>query len=300
MISSEILRQHIPVMPDETINYLNCQSEGVYIDGTIGLGGHSEKILESTAKGTVLIGIDLDSECLAIARERLSRFGDRVLLVQGNFCDMDLILKERGYKDVQGILLDIGMNSYHLLQKKRGFSFKDAEDASLDMRFDKDRGPAAADIINRYRQNELEKIFRDYGEERWSGRIARAIVRERKKEKIATVGRLVQIVLSAIPNLRSRPRIHPATRTFQALRIEVNRELDNLRNALDTAIDCMHKGGRLCVISFHSLEDRIVKHKFKEAPGLKIITKKPLIASSEEKAENPRARSAKMRVAERC
>ncbi|MGA1868298.1 MAG: 16S rRNA (cytosine(1402)-N(4))-methyltransferase RsmH [bacterium] len=300
MIPREICAQHIPVLVNEALFYLNCQSEGVYVDGTVGLGGHSEKILEYTSAQSTIIGIDRDPECLVIAQERLSRFGNRVLLAQGNFRDIDEIVKNAGYTHIQGILLDIGMSSYHLQPNKRGFSFNDFSDAPLDMRFDMSSGPTAGDIINHYPVHDLERIFRDYGEERWSRRIARAIGRERQKEKIMTVGHLVAIILSSISKRGSRWRIHPATRIFQALRIEVNRELDNLKSALESAKDCLDKGGRLCVISFHSLEDRIVKNKFKETAEFRSITPKPLTATREEISKNPRARSAKLRAAERC
>lgn len=311
MISNDETTEHIPVLCKEAIYYLNCQAkEGVFVDATVGLGGHAKEILNATSKSSILIGLDLDAKCLEIASRRLSKFGKRVILHQGNYKDIDLILNNLGISKVQGMLFDVGVCSYHFKENQRGFSFKDAKDAPLDMRFDEtSKRLKASDIINRYKEVDLERIFREFGEERWARRIARGIIRHRKKEKIMTVDKLVGCIYSSIPNLSTRFKIHPATRVFQALRIEVNSELENLKCVLSKITDYLDKGARVCVISFHSLEDRIVKHSFKELsrkeddnsnPRLKIITKKPILVSDEERILNSRARSAKMRVAERC
>lgn len=309
-VNDELL-EHIPVLCHEVVEYSNCQiKEGVYVDATVGFGGHAEEILKATSKRSILIGIDIDVGCLEIAKKRLSGFGERVILHQGNYKDIDLILNDLGIDKVQGILFDVGVCSYHLRENGRGFSFKDKKEAPLDMRFDvKSSRLKASDIINRYKVFDLERIFRDFGEERWARRIAKGIVRQRQKEKIMTVGALVNCIYSSIPNLSTRFKIHPATRVFQALRIEVNQELENLKKVLSKITDCLDLGARVCVISFHSLEDRIIKHGFIELskpknsnnnPKIKIITKKPISVSISERAKNPRARSAKMRVGERC
>lgn len=297
---------HVPVMCEEVVRYLDCHPGGIYVDGTLGMGGHALAILERIKPHGLLVGIDWDEESLRIAHNRLASFGNQVMLVHGNFADLPVILKKIELDIVDGILLDLGISSYHLEQSGRGFSFKD--DEALDMRIDKQNPLTARDIVNRFPEEELGRIIREYGEERWARRIAKAIVRERGRGPLTTAARLASIVASAIPRQFHPPKIHPATRTFQALRITVNRELENLALAIEGAISVLKPGGRLCIIAFHSLEDRIVKRNFQEIERsglmgeramLRRITRKPVVPSREECAANPRARSAKLRVAER-
>ncbi len=297
---------HVPVMCREVLGYLDCHAGGIYVDGTVGMGGHALAMLDKITPGGLLIGIDWDEESLSIARKNLASFGDQVILVQGNFASLPLILKELNFNAVDGILFDLGISSYHLERSGRGFSFK--SDEALDMRMDMQNPLAARDIVNRFSEKELEKIIREYGEERWARRIAKVIVREREKQQLTTSKLLATIVASAIPQRFHPRKIHPATRTFQALRIAVNRELENLAGGIKGAVSVLKPGGRLCIISFHSLEDRIVKRNFQEmekigfmdeGPVLRRVTRKPVIPSPAECAANPRARSAKLRVAER-
>ncbi len=287
--------------------YLSCVPGGVYCDGTIGLGGHAEKILEFTSPGGRLIGIDLDSLALEKAKERLARFGERVILVKGNFKDLPSILQSFHFPTLNGVLLDLGLSSLQLQCRKRGFSF--LYDAPLIMNFDINGEIKALDIINQYSESGLTDLFRKYGEERWSRRIARKIVKERAKTAIVSTKQLVGIIYSAIPGSLKRRRIHPATRIFQALRIKVNNELDNLDWFLEGVWGCLKPGGRVCIVSYHSLEDGLVKKRFREKGSgrykeagkegaIDIITKKPIRPGIEEVKENPRSRSARMRVAE--
>jgi 16S rRNA (cytosine1402-N4)-methyltransferase len=285
---------HIPVMLDETMDFLRPRDGGIYVDCTLGAGGHAERILELSSPSGKLIGIDLDSEAIATAKERLSRFGDRVTFIHGNFADLTDILGSLGLDKVDGVLMDLGVSWMQLSKPERGFSFR--VEAPLDMRMDRGNPVTAFDVVNTKSEEELCDIFRRYGEERWARRIARRIVRSRSRSPIATTRQLAEIVESAVPGRRRR--IHPATRVFQALRIYVNRELDNLEKGLDSAIEALKPGGRICVISFHSLEDRIVKWRFRRNPLLKVLTPKPLSPSDEEVEGNPRSRSAKLRVAE--
>jgi len=273
---------------------LNIRREGIYIDATVGLGGHAYAILQEIGPRGMLIGIDRDEESLRIARERLS--DPRVLLMQGNFSEMETMIRARGVTAVDGILLDLGVSSLHLRSRGRGFSF--ASEALLDMRMDRTQKVSARDIVNRYPEYELVRIFREYGEERRARRIAKAIAWRREKKPIQTCTELAQIVEKACG---VDGRIHPATRIFQALRIAVNEELSHLEKGLHAALHLLKKGGRLCVISYHSLEDRIVKHFMGENAKkgmLNIITKKPVAPAPEEKRMNPSSRSAKLRVGE--
>ncbi|HID55575.1 TPA: 16S rRNA (cytosine(1402)-N(4))-methyltransferase RsmH [Candidatus Poribacteria bacterium] len=287
-------RFHIPVLLDEVMCLLNPKDGGIYVDCTLGAGGHAERILQLSSPGGRLIGIDLDSEAISIARERLKRFGDRVSFVHANFADLDDILRSLGLEGVDGVLMDLGVSWIQLSDPKRGFSFR--MEAPLDMRMDRRAPLTAYEVVNTKSERELREIFRKYGEERWAGRIARRIVRCRERSPILTTKQLARIVESAVTR---RGRIHPATRVFQALRIYVNGELDNLERGLDSAIRWLKPGGRICVISFHSLEDRIVKWKFRGMKAhLRIITPKPITPGGEEVKENPRSRSAKLRAAE--
>jgi 16S rRNA (cytosine1402-N4)-methyltransferase len=306
---------HRPVMVSEVLASLKCRAGGVYLDGTVGGGGHACEILKSSSPNGLLIGIDADLDAIEEAKKRLAPFGDRAILFKDNFTAMGAILKKAGINRVDGILLDLGVSSFQLDNASRGFSF--TLEAPLDMRMDRTRGPSAYDLIHALSKEKLEKIIRDYGEEKMAGRIAAAIVRRRSLSPVRTTTELADIVLRASLKARSPRRIHPATRTFQALRIAVNRELENLKEALACGIDLLNVGGRFSVISFHSLEDRIVKNKFNdEEKGcicppeiplcvcgrkqtLKIITKKPVCPDKNEIQENPRSRSAKLRTAER-
>lgn len=304
--------KHIPVLLKEAVELLNCKSSGIYIDCTVGAGGHAERILELTSPDGKVVGIDQDEEILKIAEGRLKRFGERVRLMHGNFSDIKGIMKD---EKADGILFDLGVSSYQLEDKERGFSFM--SDAPLDMRMDKKAETTAADIINSSSERELSDIIFKYGEERFAKRIASFIVREREKKAITTTLQLSNIITKAIP-ARFRPRdIHPATRTFQALRIAVNHELEILERSLLDAVDILKPKGRMCVISFHSLEDRIAKRTFQRLekgcicpskipicqcgikPSVRIITKKPVIPAEEEINANPRSRSAKLRTAEK-
>lgn len=306
---------HRPVMVPEVLASLKCHAGGVYLDATVGGGGHAYEILKSSSPNGLLIGIDADSDAIEEAKKRLAPFGDRVVLLKDNFTAMGTILKNAGIDKVDGILLDLGVSSYQLDNASRGFSF--TLEAPLDMRMDRSQGPSAYDLIHALSREKLGKIIRDYGEEKMAGRIARTIVRQRAISSIRTTTELADIVAKAALKKGAASRIHPATRTFQALRIAVNDELGNLKRALDYSVDLLNIGGRFSVISFHSLEDRIVKNTFSEKekgcicppdvpfcvcgrkPTLKIITKRPIVPDKDEIKENPRARSAKLRTAER-
>lgn len=299
---------HTPVLTKEILNYLDFKKGGVYIDCTLGGGGHSKAILENVYPHGLLIGIDQDMEAIETAKEELKSYIDKVKLVKGNFKNLEGILSDLNIGTVSGIIFDLGVSFHQLKEKKRGFSFK--EDSHLDMRMDLNQEFNADIIINSYSEKDLAEIFEKYGEERSSRRIARIIVTERKKKALTTTKQLADLIIKTLPRVKKRNtwRIHPATRVFQAIRIEVNQELKALEKGLNQAIRVLENKGRICVISYHSLEDRIVKHLFKEAEkkgkeeknyGLKIITKKPIRPSSEEVRDNPKARSAKLRVAEK-
>ena len=291
---------HIPVMVHEVLFYLDPQKDGIYVDCTVGTGGHSLAIMERTPGKVKLIGIDWDEEALKIASERLRKFRDKTILVRASFVEIKKVLESLGITEVNGFLYDLGISSLQLNDPKRGFSFK--EDNPLDMRMDIRKDITAAQLVNKLSLRELESIFRTFGEERWAARMAKFIVEERKKQPISTTKQLVITLKRAVPaKFRKGSRIHFATRVFQALRIAVNQELENIRLGIPAAIDLLKKGGRICVISYHSLEDRIVKRIFKEVEGkeLILITPKVVKPSSEEIQNNPRSRSAKLRVAEK-
>lgn len=272
------------------------------LDCTVGYGGHAELLLESCVSGTTVIGLDRDSRAIDFCRQRLVRFGERAVLLRGNHRDLKRHLAEAGFSSVDGVLFDLGVSSPQLDDPDRGFSFQ--REGPLDMRMDQTTGMTAAELVNTGTEGDLADIIFQYGEERYSRRIARAIVRERGRRPIETTGALVSVIAGAVPSAYRRGRIHCATRTFQALRIAVNRELESLEPSLRDAIDVLAPGGNICAISFHSLEDRIVKRTFRSlAQGpdasLALLTKKPVLPSEEECRANPRARSAKLRVAER-
>jgi 16S rRNA (cytosine1402-N4)-methyltransferase len=306
---------HKPVLAAEVIASFECRTGAVYLDGTLGGGGHAFEILANSAPDGRLIGIDADEDALREAKKRLAPFGDRAILVKGNFADMETILSGMNIKKVEGVLLDLGVSSHQLDTAERGFSF--TLDAPLDMRMNRDRGPSAYDLVHSLSGEELEGILRKFGEERMAGRIARSIVARRTLSPIRTTSDLADVVAGAMPRARGRVRIHPATRTFQALRIAVNNELANLQQALTDGMALLKPGGRFSVISFHSLEDRIVKSAFHAAekgcicppdlpvcacgrkPTMKVLTRKPVISGAAEVRDNPRARSAKLRTAER-
>ncbi len=286
---------HYPVLLKETIEYLAPKNNEIYVDGTMGMGGHTAEILEKSKPDGRVIGLDWDEEALALARERLSVYGDRLRTFRRNYAEISECLKELGISKLNGIVLDLGMSSYQLDLSSRGFTFKGSE--PLDMRMDNRGKTTAAELLNSRSADELADIFFYYGEERQSRRIAARIVEERKNDRIETTDRLAGIVAQAVPKRFHPKKIHVATKVFQALRIAVNRELENLKNILDEAPALIVPGGRLCIISFHSLEDRLIKWKFREHSSFNILTKKPVIASEIECRENPRSRSAKLRAA---
>lgn len=288
-------RPHQPVMVAEVLEALAVNPNGIYVDGTVGSGGHALEIASRLENG-LLIGLDCDPHALEIARAQLHAFRDRVQLVHANFAQLDRVLDEFGIQSVNGILLDLGVSLTQLDIAERGLSFR--LEGPLDMRLDPTQELTAADLVNSLDETELAKIFRNYGEERWAMRIARNIVQERRFTPIETTLDLVQIIERSIPAaVRRKSRIHPATRVFQALRIAVNNELENLRQALEAGCARLAPGGRFVVLSFHSLEDRIVKRYFRAlAQGDEVQTWGPIRPSPEECARNPRARSAKLRV----
>ena len=306
--------KHVSVLLQECIDALNIKPDGIYVDGTLGMGGHSSEIAARLTTGR-LIGIDRDESAIRRAGERLKPFGERVQLVHGNFRDTAAILDSLGIAGVDGMLFDLGVSSPQLDEAERGFSYM--HDAPLDMRMDTTDDLSAWFVVNRWPEEKLKRILYDYGEERYAPRIAAAIVRAREQKPMSTTFELVDVIRSAMPAQALREKQHPAKRTFQAIRIAVNDELEAVRTLMETAPDKLNVGGRLAVISFHSLEDRIVKlgiraHEdgctcprdfpvctFGFVQTLKSVTRKPVVPSEEELETNPRARSAKLRVAER-
>jgi 16S rRNA (cytosine1402-N4)-methyltransferase len=291
---------HEPVMTEEVVSWLRPQRGGVFVDCTVGAGGHAQALLKAGAER--LIGVDRDPAALALSRERLSEFAARVRLVHADYRALDDVLDQEGVGEVNGILADLGVSSMQLDGEGRGFSFQ--RDEPLDMRMDPDEGPSAADLVANATEKDLADVVFRFGEERFSRRIARAIVRAREGGPIATTAQLAAIVRRTVPT-RGWQRIDPATRTFQAIRIWVNRELDGLDRFLEAACHRLHAGTRLVVITFHSLEDRIVKHTLRSMAqqgeaGVRVLTKKPITPAEDELARNPRARSAKLRAAERA
>lgn len=308
--------RHIPVMRSEVLEYLNCRPGKIYVDGTLGGAGHARDICERIMPDGLLIGIDQDPAAIANAGIVLEPFAARVRLVHENFAQLPNVLSQLGITGVDGILLDLGLSLNQLENSGRGFSFQREE--PLDMRMDPRAPETAADLVNGLAEDELRRVFQEYGEERFAGRIARVIAAERRQAPVQTSGELARLVCAAVPGGASgRGRIHPATRVFMALRIAVNRELERLEDFLDRAPHCLNRGGRLCILAFHSLEDRIVKHRLRalsqgrqpespfapnreRVPGvLKVLTKKVLRPGPEEIAANPMARSTRLRAAER-
>ncbi len=284
------------------MTWLACESDRTYLDCTVGSGGLAALILERTAPGGLLIGLDRDAEAIARSQGRLQGFGSRVRLVKGNFGDLKRHLAEVGVVEVHGVIFDLGVSSPQLDSPARGFSF--AADGPLDMRMDQSTGPTAADLLSELSERELADVIFRHGEERFARRIARGIATARQRRPLTTTGELVSAIRQSVPPAYRHGRIHCATRTFQALRIVVNRELDGLDQAFRDAAEVLVPGGRVCIISFHSLEDRIAKRTLADLargqqPLLRILTKKPQRASEAERHRNPRARSAKLRVAER-
>jgi len=294
--------RHIPVMSKEVLFWLIQEGGRTYLDCTVGYSGHAEKILEASGPNSRLIGLDRDAVAIAASRGKLARFGDRVLLFHGHFVDLKQHLTVSGIGQVDGILFDLGVSSPQLEEPARGFSFQG--DGPLDMRMDQSMSGTAADLLNQWPEAQLADAIFQFGEERFSRRIARAVVRARERHPLATTRELVSVIEGAVPANYRHGRLHCATRTFQAIRIAVNQELDCLEPALRDAVDVLSPGGRLCVISFHSLEDRIVKHTLralssKDDPALVVLTKKPQTPAREESDRNPRSRSAKLRAAQR-
>ena len=304
---------HISVLLNECIDNLNIRPDGIYVDGTMGGGGHSLEIAKRLTTGR-LICIDQDPNAHEAAGKRLAEYKDRITFVRDNFGNIENILDSLGIEKIDGMLLDIGVSSHQLDEAERGFSYQ--QDAPLDMRMNPDRPFSAYDVVNGYDEDELDRVIFTYGEERWARRIAQFIVKEREAKPIETTGELVDIIKKAVPKGARKDGPHPAKRTFQAIRIEVNGELEVLQRAIDDVAARLAVGGRLCIITFHSLEDRIVKEAFRKQenpcicppqfpvcvcgkkPLGRVITRKPILPSKEELEENPRSRSAKLRVLE--
>ncbi len=308
--------KHTSVLLQETVDGLNVKPDGIYVDGTLGGGGHSYEICRRLGEKGSIVGIDQDAAAIEAAGNRLKDFGEKVTIVRSNYCDMKSRLQELGIYKVDGIVLDLGVSSYQLDTAERGFSYR--EDAPLDMRMDTRQTMTARDIVNDYSQKELCRVIRDYGEDKFAANIAKHIVMTRSKAPIETTGQLTEVIRAAIPMKYQKKSGHPAKRTFQAIRIELNRELEVLRDSLDDMIDLLNPGGRLCIITFHSLEDRIVKSAFRKnenpctcPPDFpvcvcgkvskgSIVTRKPILPSEEELEYNSRSKSAKLRVFERA
>ena len=306
---------HYSVMLKETIEELKVKSDGIYVDGTLGGGGHAYEVCKRLSDAGHFYGIDQDAAAIAAASQRLSEFGNRVTIIRSNYCEMCKELRDRGVTGVDGIVLDLGVSSYQLDEADRGFTYR--EDAALDMRMDQRQEKTARDIVNGYSEMDLYRIIRDYGEDKFAKNIAKHIVQTRERQPIETTGELVEIIKAAIPAKIRMQKGHPAKQTFQAIRIELNRELEVLRDSLDDMIDFLNPGGRLCIITFHSLEDRIVKNAFRKnehpctcppdfpvcvcgkTPKGKVVTRKPIFPGEGELEENSRSKSAKLRVFER-
>ncbi len=306
--------KHYSVLLEETMEALRIRPDGIYVDGTLGGGGHALAVCKRLSERGHLYGIDQDAAAISTASERLSIFGDQVTIIRNNYCQMKEVLKTYGVEKVDGILLDLGVSSYQLDEADRGFTYR--EDAALDMRMDQRQSKTAKDIVNTYSEMDLYRIIRDYGEDKFAKNIAKHIVQRRKTKPIETTSELVEAIKAAIPLKVRMQKGHPAKQTFQAIRIELNQELEVLQSTLDEMIDLLHPGGRICVITFHSLEDRIVKTIFRrnESPCTcprhfpvcvcgkvskgRVVTKKPILPSEKELEENTRSKSAKLRVFE--
>lgn len=307
---------HYSVLLNETIENLNIKPDGIYVDGTLGGGGHAYQVASRLSEKGRLIGIDQDADAIAAAGERLKEFGDKITIIRSNYANMKEELHRIGVEKVDGIVLDLGVSSFQLDTPERGFTYRD-ENAPLDMRMDDRQSLTAKDIVNGYSEMDLYRIIRDYGEDKFAKNIAKHIVQERAEKPIETTGELTEIIRASIPMKIQVTGGHPAKRTFQAIRIELNKELEVLQNNLDDMIDLLNPGGRICIITFHSLEDRIVKTNFKrnENPCTcpsdfpvcvcgkkskgKVVTRKPILPSEEELEVNSRSKSAKLRVFER-
>lgn len=307
--------KHVSVLLQETVDELQVKPKGIYVDGTLGGGGHSYEICRRLDSEGRLIGIDQDAEALNAAKKRLEEFGDRTTFVKSNYEQMSDVLCQLGIEQVDGIVLDLGVSSYQLDNAERGFSYM--ENAPLDMRMDREQSISARDIVNDYSEEELFRVIKEYGEERFARSIARNICRQRLDKPIETTFELVDIIRRSMPAKARNAKGHPAKRTFQAIRIECNRELEVLRETLDTMVGLLRDGGRISIITFHSLEDRMVKTRFRQwenpctcpasfpvcvcgrKPKGKVITRKPILPSKEEIEENTRAKSAKLRVFEK-
>ena len=307
---------HISVLLNECIDNLNIKPDGIYVDGTLGGGGHAYQVASRLSEKGRLIGIDQDADAIAAAGERLKEFGDKITIIRSNYANMKEELHRIGVEKVDGIVLDLGVSSFQLDTPERGFTYRD-ENAPLDMRMDDRQSLTAKDIVNGYSEMDPYRIIRDYGEDKFAKNIAKHIVQERAKKPIETTGELTEIIRASIPMKVQVTGGHPAKRTFQAIRIELNKELEVLQNNLDDMIDLLNPGGRICIITFHSLEDRIVKTNFKrnENPCTcpsdfpvcvcgkkskgKVVTRKPILPSEEELEVNSRSKSAKLRVFER-
>ncbi|HIT60951.1 MAG TPA: 16S rRNA (cytosine(1402)-N(4))-methyltransferase RsmH [Candidatus Fimousia stercorigallinarum] len=307
---------HQSVLLDETIEYLNVKPDGIYVDGTLGGGGHAFEVCKRLGEHGHFVGIDQDAAAIEAAGKRLAPFKDKVDIVRSNYKDMKRVLQDLGIQKVDGIVLDLGVSSYQLDNAERGFTYR--EDVPLDMRMDQRQSKTARDIINEYSEMELFHMIRDYGEDKFAKNIAKHIVMERDKHPIETTGQLIAVIDRAIPAKIRAKSGHPAKKTFQAIRIELNHELEVLNDSLDTMIDLLNEGGRICIITFHSLEDRIVKTIYKRnenpcicppsfpvctcgrKPKGKVITRKPVVPQAEEINNNKRSKSSKLRVFERC
>ena len=307
--------EHVSVLLEETVAQLNIQPNGIYVDGTLGGAGHAYEVCSRLGENGRFIGIDQDEAAILTGKERLAPFGDKVTIVRNNYCNMPTVLKELGVEKVNGIVLDLGVSSYQLDTAERGFSYK--EDGPLDMRMDNRQTLTAKDIVNGYSEMELYRIIRDYGEDKFAKNIAKHIVRMREEKELTTTYELNEAIKAAIPMKIRKNTGHPSKKTFQAIRIELNKELEVLNNTLQDMIDLLDEGGRICIITFHSLEDRIVKSIFrknenpctcppsfpmcmcgKKSKG-KVITRKPILPSEEEMGRNRRSKSAKLRVFEK-
>ena len=307
--------EHKSVLLNETIDGLKIKPDGIYVDGTLGGGGHAYEVCRRLGEKGSIIGIDQDEAAIEAASVRLKDFGEKVTIIRSNYCDMKSKLHELGIDKVDGIVLDLGVSSYQLDTAERGFSYR--EDAPLDMRMDRRQKMTARDIVNDYSEMDLYRVIRDYGEDKFAKNIAKHIVAARGTNPIETTGQLTEIIRASIPMKYQKKSGHPAKRTFQAIRIELNRELDVLKNSLDDMIEILNPGGRLCIITFHSLEDRIVKSAFKKnenpctcPPDFPVcvcgkvskgcvVTRKPILPSEEELEYNSRSKSAKLRIFER-